>query len=55
MKKAIKDKEGAFRAAFEDKVLMSDIVFLRGWIPVQPPTLYAPLPNFDVDVLLGLC
>lgn len=26
---------GDFRATFEDKVLLSDIVFLRAWVPVQ--------------------
>ncbi len=28
---------GGFRATFEDKVLLSDIVFLRAWVPVEPP------------------
>jgi hypothetical protein len=88
VKKAIKEKDGAFRAMFEDKVastlsrhllsaksctmrfrdlrelgeyspsthrvlneyspsthqvLMSDIVFLRSWVPVTPPALYSPV------------
>lgn len=27
---------GAFRATFENRVLLSDIVFLRAWVPVEP-------------------
>jgi hypothetical protein len=34
IKKAVKGEHGVFRATFEDKVLASDIVFLRTWVQV---------------------
>ncbi|KAJ3794102.1 hypothetical protein GGU11DRAFT_818332 [Lentinula aff. detonsa] len=40
-----KGGDGAFRAAFEDKLLMSDIVFLRAWYSVQPRKFYAPVTS----------
>nr|XP_046157402.1 ribosome biogenesis protein BMS1 homolog [Oncorhynchus gorbuscha] len=40
IKKALSTPAGAYRATFEDRLLMSDIVFLRSWYPVSVPQLY---------------
>ncbi|KAJ3734936.1 GTP binding protein [Lentinula guzmanii] len=44
-RKGGKGGDVAFRAAFEDKLLMSDIVFLRAWYSVQPRKFYAPVTS----------
>ncbi|XP_047312141.1 ribosome biogenesis protein BMS1 homolog isoform X2 [Impatiens glandulifera] len=36
-------KEGIARCTFEDKILMSDIVFLRAWTQVEIPRFFNPL------------
>lgn len=38
-------KDGSFRATFEDKPLLSDIIFLRAWVAVDLPRFYNPVTN----------
>nr|XP_043620460.1 ribosome biogenesis protein BMS1 homolog [Erigeron canadensis] len=42
-KKGGQVEEGIARCTFEDKILMSDIVFLRAWTQVEVPSFYNPL------------
>ncbi|GIL90192.1 hypothetical protein Vretimale_16386 [Volvox reticuliferus] len=50
IKKAIRPgvagaKDGSFRATFEDKPLLSDIIFLRAWVALDLPRFYNPVTN----------
>ncbi|PGH16860.1 hypothetical protein AJ79_01504 [Helicocarpus griseus UAMH5409] len=50
IKRALSRPEGHFRATFEDKILMSDIVFLRAWYPIKPHRYYNPVTNLLDEV-----
>ncbi|GMK58765.1 hypothetical protein CspeluHIS016_0602070 [Cutaneotrichosporon spelunceum] len=45
VKRALAKPDGAFRATFEDKILMSDLVFLRAWVSIEPKQLYNPVTS----------
>lgn len=53
IKKSVREgDEGSFRANFEDKIIMSDIVFLRTWYSLTLEKFYNPIVSFNQQVLL---
>lgn len=54
VKKALTNEgpSGSFRATFEDKIQMSDLVFLRTWISVDLPKFYNPVLGYGQIKLL---
>jgi ribosome biogenesis protein BMS1 len=45
--------EGGVRVTFEDKPLLSDIVFLRAWVAVEIPQLYNPMTDLLAAAAVG--
>lgn len=45
IKKAEAKPEGCFRATFEDKIMLSDIVFCKTWCRVDVPSFYNPVTS----------
>lgn len=50
IKKAERDPPGAFRATFEDKIQISDIIFCRTWFKVDVAQFYAPVTNMLLSI-----
>jgi len=48
VKKALQADDGTFRATFEDKILRSDLVLLKAWVPLPIPTFYNPVGSLLV-------
>ena len=51
--KSSADKEGDFRATFEDKIVMSDLVVCRLWVPVDVKPYYNPVMNLLTTTASG--
>lgn len=45
IKRALLKPDGYFRATFEDKILMSDTIFLKTWYPIKVKRFYNPVTS----------
>ena len=54
IKKAVVNGGGKFRATFEDKIIMSDIVFCRTWTNIEPKQYYNPVSSLLVGDKVGV-
>lgn len=53
IKKGVKEGgEGCFRAAFEDKILKSDIIFCKTWFKMPMQKFYNPISSFEPTKLM---
>jgi len=43
--KKAEGRMGNFRATFEDRLLKSDMIFLKAWVPIVPNTFYNPVKS----------
>lgn len=46
--------EGLFRASFEDKIIMSDILFLKTWVNVEVPRFYISADSQQTSLLRSI-
>lgn len=52
IKKAVREGgEGTFRATFEDKISMSDLIFCRAWYKMFLERYYSPILTFAKYIL----
>ncbi|EER32353.1 ribosome biogenesis protein BMS1 [Candida tropicalis MYA-3404] len=49
IKRALSKPDGYFRATFEDKILMSDTIFLKTWYPVKVKKFYNPVTSLLIE------